>query len=61
MPNAFLARHADWLKRQLERLPDPVPFADGAVIPLRGAFHRLKFIGAQRNCGVVSVQQDGFQ
>ena len=59
--NAFLARHADWLKRQLERLPDPVPFADGAVIPLRGAFHRLKFIGAQRNCGVVSVQQDGFQ
>ena len=59
--NAFLARHADWLKRQLERLPDPVPFADGAVIPLRGTFHRLKFIGAQRNCGVVSVQQDGFQ
>ncbi len=59
--NAFLARHADWLKRQLERLPEPIPFADGAVVPLRGTFHRLKFVGAQRNCGVVSIQQCGFQ
>ena len=58
--SAFLARHADWLKRQLERLPDPIPFASGAGVPLRGAFHRLQFVGAQRNCGVVSVQQNGF-
>ena len=57
----FLRRHADWLKRQLERLPDPVPFADGAIIPLRGAFHRLKFVGVQRNCGVVAVEQNGFK
>ncbi|MGO9486982.1 MAG: M48 family metallopeptidase [Rhodomicrobium sp.] len=58
---AFLARHADWLRRQLERLPEPVPFSDGAVIPLRGAFHRLKFVGVQRNCGVVSVQHYGLE
>jgi len=59
--SAFLARHADWLRKQLARLPDPVPFADGAVIPLRGDFHCLKFMGAQRNCGVVSIQQAGQQ
>ncbi len=52
---AFLARHADWLRKQLERLPEPVPFADGALIPLRGEFHCLKFMGALRNSGVVSV------
>ncbi len=57
--SAFLARHADWLKRQLARLPEPVPFADGAVIPLRGEFHCLKFPGIQRNCGVVSILSDG--
>ena len=59
--NAFLARHAGWLKRQLERLPDPIPFCDDAIIPLRGAFHRLKFLGSQRSCGVVSVQCNGSQ
>src|SRR5271166_6034958 len=46
--SAFLSRHADWLRRQLDRLPEPVPFEDGALIPLRGEFHRLKFLGAQR-------------
>jgi predicted metal-dependent hydrolase len=59
--SAFLARHAEWLKRQLERLPDPIPFADGAIVPLRGAFHRLRFLGPQRNCGVVSIEQNGSQ
>ncbi|MGO8777529.1 MAG: M48 family metallopeptidase [Rhodomicrobium sp.] len=59
--NAFLARHADWLKRQLERLPDPIPFTDGAIVPVRGAFHRLKFAGAQRNCGIVSILHDSLQ
>jgi len=56
--SAFVARHADWLKRQLARLPEPVPFADGAVIPLRGEFHYLKFLGAQRHCAIVSVLSD---
>jgi predicted metal-dependent hydrolase len=52
---AFLARHADWLRRQLERLPQPVPFEDGAVVPLRGEMCRLNFVGSQRNTGVVSL------
>jgi predicted metal-dependent hydrolase len=51
--NAFLPRHADWLKRQLERLPEPVPFVDGAIVPLRGELHRIKFAGPQRYSRVV--------
>jgi predicted metal-dependent hydrolase len=54
--SAFLARHADWLRKQLERLPDPIPFTDGAVLPLRGELHCLKFMGAQRHDGVVSIR-----
>jgi predicted metal-dependent hydrolase len=54
--NAFLARHADWLKRQLDRLPQPVPFVDGAVVPLRGEFHQLNFTGPSRNRGVVWIE-----
>ena len=32
----FARDKADWLQRQLDAVPPPVPFADGAVIPLRG-------------------------
>jgi predicted metal-dependent hydrolase len=51
--SAFLARHADWLKRQLERLPEPVPFAEGSLIPLRGQMHRVRFAGPKRHTQVV--------
>jgi predicted metal-dependent hydrolase len=59
--NAFLARHADWLKRQLERLPEPVPFIDGAVIPLRGELHCIKFAGPQRYSRVVWCEKGADQ
>jgi predicted metal-dependent hydrolase len=55
--NAFLARHADWLRKQLERLPEPVPFVDGAVLPLRGELHRIRFAGPQRHSRVVWSDQ----
>jgi predicted metal-dependent hydrolase len=57
--SAFLARHADWLKRQMERLPEPVPFVDGAVVPLRGEFHQLRFAGPRRQAGVVWIENTG--
>ena len=56
--NAFLARHADWLRKQLERLPEPVPFVDGAIIPLRGELHRVKFAGPQRHGRIVWQERD---
>jgi predicted metal-dependent hydrolase len=53
----FLARHMDWLKRQLSRLPQPVPFIDGTVLPLRGVTHKVNFVGALRYQGVVWVEE----
>ncbi len=53
----FLARHRDWLKRQMDRLPKPIPFEDGAVIPLRGIPHRINFVGAVRYQGIVWVEE----
>ena len=56
--SAFLARHADWLRKQLERLPEPVPFVDGAIIPLRGELHRIRFAGPHRHSRVVWQERD---
>lgn len=53
----FLARHFDWLKRQIEKLPEPVPLTDGATIPLRGVSHRLVFVGPVRYMGVVWAEE----
>lgn len=52
----FLRRHMDWLKERLDGLCDPVPFADGAIIPLRGLAHRLDFAGPVRRRGVVWIE-----
>lgn len=48
----FLGRHIDWVRERLDRLPDPVPFLHGAVMPLRGVPHRVVFTGA-RNTRIV--------
>lgn len=53
---AFLSRHMDWLKERLDGLSAPVPFTDGAVIPLRGLAHRINFAGIGRRRGVVWVE-----
>jgi hypothetical protein len=54
--NAFIARHSDWLKKQIEKLPPSVPISDGAIVPLRGIPHRLTFAGPIRHAGVVWVE-----
>lgn len=41
----FLSRHLDWVRDRLGNVPLPVPFADGMVIPVRGALHRVTFTG----------------
>jgi len=48
----FLRSHLDWVRERLGSVPEPVPFVDGALIPLRGVMHRLRFIGP-RSGGVV--------
>ena len=32
----FAEKHGGWIAARLGRLPEPAPFAHGAVIPLRG-------------------------
>ncbi len=41
---ALLMSHVDWVTNRLAALPQPVPFADGAVIPLCGAPHRIRHV-----------------
>lgn len=37
----FAQKHVAWIAARLRRLPQPVPFADGAVVPLRGTDHTV--------------------
>jgi len=55
----FVARHLDWLRDQTQKLPEPVPLACGAVIPLRGMAHKVEFIGAVRAGSVVAHEGAG--
>jgi predicted metal-dependent hydrolase len=45
---AFAQKHGGWIATRLGRLPAPAPFADGAVIPLRGIDHRIVHRSGQR-------------
>jgi predicted metal-dependent hydrolase len=38
---AFAERHAAWIAARLDRLPATIPFAHGAIVPLRGVEHTL--------------------
>ncbi len=52
----FLSRHLDWLRERVAGLSEPVPFTDGAVVPLRGEAHRISFAGPARKRGVVWIE-----
>lgn len=52
----FLRSHIDWVRERLGRVPAPVPLADGATIPLRGAMHRIRFIGPAQGAPVVDIE-----
>jgi predicted metal-dependent hydrolase len=52
----FLSRHLDWLKERVAGLAMPVPFSHGAIVPLRGFAHQLRFAGMVRRRGVVWIE-----
>ena len=54
--SSFLDRNIDWVRERLNSLPQPVTFSDGALMPLRGEFHRLTFTGKRASGGVVRRQ-----
>lgn len=49
----FLDRNIEWVRERLSSIPQPVPFIDGAVLPLRGEFHKIAFTGKSAADGVV--------
>lgn len=54
---AFAAKQAGWIARRLEKRPEPVPFTDGATVPVRGARHEIRHRPDRR--GTVWVEGDG--
>jgi predicted metal-dependent hydrolase len=44
----FLDRHAGWLHARLQRATQPVPFAEGSIVPVRGLHHRIVATGSVR-------------
>src|SRR5689334_21053116 len=45
---ALLMNHADWVADRLARLPDTVPFVDGALVPIDGRPHRIRHMPLAR-------------
>ena len=41
---ALLMTHADWVAERLAALPNAVPFADGAMVPIGGYLHRIRHL-----------------
>jgi predicted metal-dependent hydrolase len=38
----FLAAHRGWIAARLDALPQAVPFAEGAIVPVLGVMHRIR-------------------
>ena len=38
---SFVERHVAWIGARLERLPAPMPFGGGEIVPIRGINHRI--------------------
>ena len=55
----FLRNNIEWVRERLGNVPEPVPFTDGARIPLRGRMHHVYFTGPRRAKGVVEIADAG--
>lgn len=53
----FAQKHGGWIAARLARVPQAVPFADGVVVPLRDAPHRIAHRHGRR--GTVWAEIDG--
>jgi len=48
---SLLMNHAEWVAARLAALPGAIPFADGAVVPLDGADHRIRHVPKSCDAG----------
>jgi predicted metal-dependent hydrolase len=45
---ALLMSHVDWVADRLAALPEPMPFTDGALVPVCGVAHRIRHVPTAR-------------
>src|SRR5262249_51637019 len=57
--NEFARQHGGWIAARLGRLPEAAPFADGAVVPLRGEPHRIAHRPGRRGTVWTEIGADG--
>ena len=55
----FARSERDWIAERLARIPPPVPFAPGAVLPYRGVEHVIRWSGTKR--GLVMIDQEAYR
>jgi predicted metal-dependent hydrolase len=56
---AFAEKHGGWIAARLERMPQTVPFTDGAMVPLRGVEYRVCHRRGARGTVWTEQQPDG--
>ena len=56
---AFAQKHGGWIAARLRRLPEAAPFADGAVVPLRGVAHRIAHRAGKRGTVWTELAEHG--
>lgn len=46
---SFAREQREWIAERLQRVPQPVPFVDGAIVPFRGRDHLIRHAGLRRD------------
>lgn len=55
----FAQKNVAWIAAKLEKLPEIVPFADGAAIPFRGVPHRIEHRPSARGTAWIEHDESG--
>jgi hypothetical protein len=56
---AFAQKHGAWIAARISRLPEPAPFRDGTIVPLRGEPYRIEHRPNERGTVWVELGDDG--
>ncbi len=56
---AFAEKHGAWLAARLKRLPESIPFVEGAIVPLRDRPHRIAHRPGRRGTVWTEDGEDG--